>query len=182
MKNKYPILWASAAVVIGALVLAAFVLPSIAQSAKIDKKPLPLELKHVTASPTIIDTALFEIVLTCDSNFEIRAVYVAVDDPDFAIDVFYQNVTVIGNFDGASSNTFHIRFVPFDPVGIPNFLGQELLSQMQILHPLDLPAGGILRILGFVDAFVDPTNDQLSAGAVVETTQDTVCALTISAV
>ncbi len=179
MKNKYPILWASASVVIVALLVVAFVLPGIAQSVKKEVKPLPLDLKHVLGSPTLITGELFEIFLTCDRNFEIRAIYADVDDPDNAIDVFYQNVTVNGNFDGTSSKTFHVRFVPFDPLGIPNLLGHELLSQMQIIHPLDLPAGGSLRILGFVEASADPANDQLSAGAVVETAQDAVCALTI---
>ena len=179
MNKKYPILWASASIVIVALLVVAFVLPGIAQSIKKEEKPLPLDLKHVLGNPTLITGESFEILLTCDRNFEIRAVYAAVDDPDLAIDVFYQNITVSGNFDGTSSKTFHIRFVPFDPLGIPNLLGHELLSQMQVLHPLDLPAGGTLRIFAFIEASANPANDQLSAGAVVETAQDAVCALTI---
>ena len=146
-----------------------------------------LDIKHVTAGPVAIDFA-FDIRVQCSENFQVKAVYSSVDDPDNDIDIRYiappptstGAMRAVGNFDGTIPKSWEILHAAFfDPAASRSESPYELLSQLDPERPIGIPGGGFLQIIGVVESTLDNTNDTLSVGAVVETSQTATCSVTI---
>jgi len=146
-----------------------------------------LDIKHVTAGPVAIDFA-FDIRVQCSENFQVKAVYSSVDDPDNDIDIRYiappptstGAMRAVGNFDGTIPKSWEILHAAFfDPAASRSESPYELLSQLDPERPIGIPGGGFLQIIGVAESTLDNTNDTLSVGAVVETSQTATCSVTI---
>lgn len=143
--------------------------------AKLDGKP---DIKHVTDTGVNI-AGDFAISVNCNEDFQVKAVYARVDDPDDTVNIKYDRVWVRASFGVLpASHAWLIGHVDFDPAGgAASEQAYELLSQLQVRQAVGVPGGYPFRIWGIVQSTSDSTDDTLTVVFLVESAQSSSCTL-----
>ncbi len=139
-----------------------------------------LVIRHITSWGAAIEGLKpFSIVVSCTENFLVKGLYADVSATGGStIDVVYDQVRAKGDFTGTGIIFWRMGSTSFDPtIRAESVLPYQLLSQMNVNHPVGIPAGGLFVI----DAAVQSVGHGfINVGAVVVTSGTSVCSTVIS--
>ncbi len=122
-----------------------------------------IEIIRLTATEHI--DGLFDIDIRCDESYQVKAIYVDVDDSDYDISVEFFKVFIQKHFGAAGLETWDIDHEDYTV----SDRGVELLSFMKLEKPLGVPEGFTFVIGGDVDHTFAYNDDVLTVTAVLET-------------
>ena len=138
-----------------------------------------LVIQHVTNYGAAIEGLKpFSIVVTCTENYLVKGLYADVSTTGGTINLVYNQVRAKGDFTDTGITFWRMGSTSFDPaIGAESVLPYQLLSQMNVNHPVGIPAGGLFIIDGAVQSVGDGS---LSVGAVIMTSGTSVCSTVVS--
>ena len=124
----------------------------------------------------------FQIDVICDKDFLVHALIATVNDPDSTIDIQYDDVNLVGSGFGFNQvpTSWFIKHVDLNPSSAESQKGFELLSQMEIERSVGVAANGKFTVFGDVTASTDESDDTIDLGAIVTTSQDAQCSVSIN--
>ncbi len=139
-----------------------------------------LVIRHITNYGAAIEGLKpFSIVVSCTENYLVKGLYADVSTTGGStINLVYNQVRAKGDFTDTGIIFWRMGSTSFDPaIGAESVLPYQLLSQMNVNHPVGIPAGGLFIIDGAVQSVGDGS---LSIGAVVLTSGTSVCSTVVS--